>query len=224
MTAIFDALSEPVAKRVTAGLVKIGQVLRTHAWRGAGSAGISPSQGQALSLIQDAQQGIGLGELAKQLGVAAPTASEMVNSLVAKGLAVKGPGADKRSVRLTLTEQGRTLAAQTAAWPAFLVDAVDTLDPDDKAVFLRSLVRVIRALQIAGDIAPQAMCVTCRFFRPHAHADAAAPHHCQYVDAPFGDRHLRLNCAEHVLAPPADLDAIWARFTGRPEQGSPGTI
>jgi hypothetical protein len=41
------------------------------------------------------------------------------------------------------------------------------------------------------------MCVTCRYFRPHVHSDPERPHHCAFVDAPFGDRALRLDCRDH---------------------------
>lgn len=81
-------------------------------------------------------------------------------------------------------------------------------------MLLRSLVKVLRALQEAGDIPLQRMCVTCTHFRPHVHPDPANPHHCAFVDAPFGDRHLRLACPDHVVAEPARQDDAWHRFAG----------
>jgi len=87
------------------------------------------------------------------------------------------------------------------------------LDPAEQVVLLRSLVKLIRTLQVAGEVPPQRMCPTCRYFRPHAHADATDPHHCAYVDAPFGDRHLRLNCAEQQDADPQQQAQAWERFT-----------
>lgn len=213
MTAIFDAISEPVAKRVTGGLAKIGLVLRSRAWKGATPAGITPSQAQALALLRESKDGLGPGSLAHLLGVAAPTATQMVQALVAKGLLVKGPGPDRRSVALRLTPEGRSVAERSDDWPAFLAHAVETLAPEEQAAFLRSLVKIVRALQEAGDIPVQRMCVTCRHFRPYAHPDPLAPHHCTYVDAPFGDRHLRLNCAEQDDATPEQREASWEGFS-----------
>lgn len=212
MTAIFDAISEPLAKRVTAGLAKIGLVLRSRAWKGAAPAGVTPSQAQALALLGDSKEGLGLRSLAHLLGVSPPTATQMVQVLVAKGLVAKGPGPDRRSVALRLTPEGRALADRAEDWPAFLARAVETLPPEEQAAFLRSLVKIVRALQEAGDIPVQRLCVTCRHFRPHVHPDPLAPHHCAYVDAPFGDRHLRLNCAEQEAASPEERQANWARF------------
>jgi hypothetical protein len=41
------------------------------------------------------------------------------------------------------------------------------------------------------------MCATCVFFRPDVHDDPERPHHCAFVDAPFGDRQLRLDCDDY---------------------------
>jgi DNA-binding MarR family transcriptional regulator len=212
MAAIFDAITEPIAKRVTAGLAKIGLVLRSRAWKGAGSAGVTPTQAQAMALLREAPKGMRLSALAAMLGISAPTASEAVNALVAKGLAAKEPGPDRRSITLKLTDRGEALAEHTADWPAFLARAVEALEPAEQATFLRSLVKLIRTLQENGDIPAQRMCVTCRFFRPYLHADPANPHHCAYVDAAFGDRHLRLNCAEQQEAAPDEQRRAWLRF------------
>ena len=212
MSAIFDALSEPISSRDAAGLARIGLVLRSRAWKGAMPAGVTPTQGQALEMLGDAPAGMRLGALAQALGVSAPTASDVVASLVAKGLASKAPGPDKRSVALKLTAEGEALARCAADWPDFLASAVNTLEPAEQAAFLRSLVKLIRALQESGDIPAQRMCVTCRYFRPFAHDDALAPHHCAYVDAEFGDRHLRLNCGEHEEATAEQRHAVWKRF------------
>lgn len=200
MSMSFDAVSEPLSRRVASGLAKIGLALKAKAWKGATPAGLTPSQGHALSLLSEERSGMKLAALAQALGVSAPTASEMVNAMVAKGYAAKAQGPDKRSIALTLTPAGEALAERAAGWPDFLARAVETLTPSEQAVFLTGLTKIVRALQEHGDIAPQRMCVTCRYFRPNAHADADNPHHCAFVDAPFGERHLRLNCPEHVAA------------------------
>jgi DNA-binding MarR family transcriptional regulator len=219
LSAIFDSISEPIARRVTAGLAKIGLVLRSRAWKGAGTAGVTPTQGHALGLLRDAPDGMRLAALAKLLGISAPTASDAMNALVAKGLVAKMPGADRRSISLVLTAEGEGAADRTREWPGFLAEAVDTLPPDEQAGLLRGLVKVIRALQVKGDIPPQRMCVSCHYFRPCAHEDRLNPHHCAYVDAAFGDRHLRLNCGEHQIASADEQEVHWRRFAG-PTEGA----
>ncbi len=98
-----------------------------------------------------------------------------------------------------------------ADWPDFLVRALDQLDDGEQTAFLRSLTKLIRGLQEAGDIPVQRMCAGCAFFRPNVH-DGARPHHCAFVDAAFGDRHLRFECADHQPAAPRDATAAWQRW------------
>ncbi|PRY16775.1 MarR family winged helix-turn-helix transcriptional regulator [Kineococcus rhizosphaerae] len=214
--AIFDALSEPVSRRITSGLTRIALVLRTQAWRGAEPEGVTPTQAQALATLRENPEGMRLAELAAQLGVSAPTTSVRVNALIAKGLLVREAGADKRSIRLRLSPAGAALLERSARWPDFLARAVDVLDDREQEDLLRSLVKIVRTLQVEGNVAPQRTCVTCSHFRPYAHPDGPLPHHCAYVDAPFGDRHLRLACPEHEDAPAQEQELSWQRFTEGP--------
>jgi DNA-binding MarR family transcriptional regulator len=98
MSAIFDALSEPASERITAGLARIGLAIRSRAWKGAGTAGLTPTQAQVLALLRGRRQGLSLSAVAEALSVTAPTASDAVASLVAKGLLSKSRGADRRAV------------------------------------------------------------------------------------------------------------------------------
>jgi len=215
----FEAASQTVAERVSTGLAKISMVLKTRAWRGAAPERVTPTQAQALMLLRGAApRGLRLDEVAKGLGVTAPTASDAVAALVSKGLVSRGRSAENhRAVALTLTTEGEALASRVADWPDFLLRAVGTLEPAEQAVFLRALVKIIRGLQEAGDIPPQRMCVNCRYFRPNIHDDPAKPHHCAFVDAPFGDRHLRLDCLEQDPASVEEAQANWNRWRGSPE-------
>lgn len=209
MTTIFETISEPIARRATAGLVRIGHVLRSRAWKGATPEGVTPTQGHALGLLREAEGGLSLGAIAALLGVSAPTASDAMSTLASKGLVDKAPGARPRSINLSLTPRGEALAERTGAWPDFLTDAVETLNDAEQAALLRALVKLIRAMQVKGDIPLQKLCVTCRYFRPNVHPEPEAPHHCALVDAPFADRHLRLACGEHQQA---DDDGFYERW------------
>jgi hypothetical protein len=69
---------EPLDKRVTTGLAKVGLALKQQAWAEAGGRGLTPTQGQVLALLRANPEGLRLGQLAGQLGVTAappPTAS-----------------------------------------------------------------------------------------------------------------------------------------------------
>jgi DNA-binding MarR family transcriptional regulator len=204
---------EPLDKRVTTGLAKVGLALKHQAWAEAGGRGLTPTQGQVLALLRANPAGLRLGALAAQLGVTAATTSDSVSALLRKGLVVKAPLAgDGRAVMVRLTPAGTREAAAAAAWPDFLLEAVDELSGAEQAAFLRGLVTMIRTLQAKGRIPVARMCVSCRFFQPFRHDHPTTPHHCAFVDAPFGDGELRLDCPDHDAAPSAQAERTWQAF------------
>lgn len=208
---------EPLARRVVVGLSKIGLALRTQAWRGAGGRGLTPTQGQVLALLKGRRGApFRLHELADRLGVSTATASDAVGALEYKRLVAKGRSRqDARALAVDLTPRGRAEAELTRTWSDFLVETVAELEAAEQAVLLRLLTRTILGLQRRRQIPVAAMCVTCRFFRPQAHPGSPRPHHCTFVDAPFGDEALRLECPEHEpAAPSASRAAVAAWLRG----------
>ena len=71
---------------------------------------------------------------------------------------------------------------------------------------------MIRTLQTRGRIPVARMCVSCRFFQPFRHDHPTTPHHCAFVDAPFGDGELRLGCPDHAAAPAEQAERTWRVF------------
>jgi DNA-binding MarR family transcriptional regulator len=204
---------DPLDRRVTIGLAKIGIALKQQAWAEAGGRGLNPTQGQVLALLRANPNGLRLGALAEQLGVTSATASDSVTALHRKGLVAKEPTpGDGRGVVVVLTPAGSREAAAAAAWPDFLLEAVGELSTDEQATFLRALVAMIRTLQEKGRIPIARMCVSCRFFRPFQHDSPAHPHHCAFVDAAFGDGELRLDCPDHSPAPADQAALAWEAF------------
>lgn len=197
------------------GLNKVSLALKSHAWQDAGLQGLTPTQGQILALLRSkADSAMRLAEVADGLAVTPATASDAVATLVAKGLVQKCRAQDDaRAIAITLTEQGQHEADRVADWPDFLLDAVDELSPLEKEVFLRGLIKMICKLQERGQIPISRMCVTCRFFQPNVYSNSDLPHHCALVNAPFGDRHLRLDCPEHNAANQKQLSRINRRFS-----------
>jgi len=199
---------------IITGLAKVGTFLRSAQWQQADSASLTPTQAQIVVYV--ARRGAArIAALAEELGVTQPTASDAAAALVRKGHIERRPDpSDGRASLLYPTAQGRRAADALAVWPDALLSAVDALDPSEQAAFLKGLTKMIRALQVRGAIPVQRMCATCRFFRPNVHNDPAAPHHCAFVDAAFGDAALRLDCGEHEGASDPEAGATWRRFTG----------
>ena len=200
----FDTLNEPITQRVITGLSKIGIALRSQSWQGAESQGLTPTQGQILALLRShPDQGVRLSSIAKGLATSAPTASDAVSSLVKKGLVSREQAVDdRRAIAIRLTPEGQKQAEQAASWPDFLLSAVEELSEEEQTAFFRGLTKMIRKLQEQGKIPTSRMCVTCQYFQANVYEDCDRPHHCGLVDAPFGDRDLRLDCPEHQAAQP----------------------
>jgi hypothetical protein len=81
-----------------------------------------------------------------------------------------------------------------------LLNAVGELSELEQAVFLRGLVKMIRKLQEQGQIPIAKLCVTCKFFQPNRYPDSDRPHYCSFVDAPFGDRELQIDCPDRIAS------------------------
>lgn len=211
---VFDALSPPLTRRLRDGLERIGAAMRADRWGVAEEAGLTATQLHALTFVAGrGEGGIRLGAVAEHLGVTQPTATDSVAALVRKGLLTKlADPADKRAVAIRATPAGQAVVRAVGLAVSSTERALDTLSIDEQSKLLDLVIKTIRALQEAEAIPPQRLCVTCRHFRPYAHEDAALPHHCALVDAPFGGRHLRLDCGEHAPAEPQARDATWKLF------------
>lgn len=199
--------------QIAFALARIGTVLKSFAWADTETLGVNPTQAQILARLA-ARGPSRVGDLAADLGVSQPTASDAVAALLRKGMLERRPDpGDGRASWLHLTGSGHAVAATARSPAPVLLAALDTLPTTDRDAMQRGLVGLIRALQMARVIPVQRMCVTCAHFCPHAHKDAAAPHHCAFVAAAFGDTALRIDCGDHEDAAEDELGQIWAKFS-----------
>jgi DNA-binding MarR family transcriptional regulator len=201
-------------KSLAAGLAKIGLVLRHHAWESGGGAGLSPTQSQILAILAAREaRGLSVSALAAELAVTQATASDAVSTLLRKKLIAKGKCTeDARVVLVRLTGAGKRAASTASQWPDFLLRALGALDPVERDVFLRGLIKMIHALQEDGRIPVARMCTSCTYFRPHAHPGEPRQHHCAYVNAPLGAGDLRLDCREHAPVEASHRSKLWQMF------------
>lgn len=204
----------PIAATLFEGLERLSTAMRSEQWSEAGARDLNPTQARLIKLLGQGAERVKV--LAKQVGVSQPTVTASLGALERKGLVSRSADpSDARATLVALTEAGRA-ALLPAATGGAIAAALATLSASEQADMLLSTVKLIRALQLADAIAPQRMCVTCRHFRPHAHPGTDAPHHCTFVNAAFGNGHLRLDCGEHEAADPADQAVTWAAFQNGP--------
>lgn len=204
MAEPFETSEDALDRKLLLGLSKIALALKSRSWRGAGLRGLTPTQGQILNLLKSrAGSAFRLGELALGLGTSAATASTALAAMVRKGLVKKKISSeDGRSLAVSLTRKGEREALRVAAWPDFLLQAIAVLSLAEQSAFFRGLIKMIHVLQEKGEISSGRMCIDCKFFRPRMHADPERPHHCVFLDFPFAESEMRLECAEQVAADP----------------------
>jgi len=202
----------PITIHLAAGLEKIGLAMKSRTWRREGRAGLGPLQRQVLTLLRAMpNKSAQVSAIAEELVVRLPTASEVVATLERKRLVKRRRSMrDGRIVTVELTARG---ARACVGMPNHLAAATGALSSAEQIVFLKGLMKVIRTLQERGEITVARMCVSCRYFRPNQYDDAAQPHHCDYLNAPFGDQALRLECAEYEPAAVSQARESWTRFT-----------
>jgi DNA-binding MarR family transcriptional regulator len=145
-----------------------------------------------------------VGALSHEMGVTAPTVSDATRTLEKKAyLNKKRSEGDNRVVLLSLTPEGKRLAQGLNGKRARLLEVISGLPAGEKATLLSVLIKLTRGLQDHGLISVSRMCVSCEFFKPNAYPGSEKPHHCGFVDAPFGGPELRLDCPEHISTGPA---------------------
>lgn len=186
--------------QIVVGLSRIGMATRAGRWRQSSAHDLSPIQADILVFIA-ARGPSRQTALAYELAVSQPTVSDAIAALTRKGLvsARRDPG-DGRAKVMNLTTAGQKAADAMTDWSDGIVNAVAAVADEDRPAVMRALVEMVRHLQKSGAIAPQRMCVDCRYFRRNAYPGAVEPHHCDFVDAPFGDAQLRIDCGEFLDA------------------------
>ena len=213
MSAFFDP-SESLPFRIRDGLERLSSVLRADQWSAAQAIGLTPTQMSVLAFLAGrGKSGIRVKEITAHLGVSQPTATDSISALERKDLIRKIPSPeDARAIAVHITSDGRKALKAVGAVASATDIAIGQLSITEQSDLLLLLIKTIRQLQIDDAIPVQRMCVSCRHFRPNAHSGAEQPHHCAFVNAAFGNRHLRIDCSDHEPADPTVQAATWAEF------------
>jgi DNA-binding MarR family transcriptional regulator len=96
-------------------------------------------------------QGASLSDVAEHIGLTRPSASKLIDGLVARGLVSReGCPVDRRRIRLALTNKGRvTLRTARTAAQADLASRMAALPSSEQATVERAM-RTLRALFASG--------------------------------------------------------------------------
>ena len=198
---------ESQVQKLIAGLVRVAVMAPVDPQPDAGLVA-HPVQRQIMLLLSRRDREYRLATLAGELGSSVSVTMAVLSPLIAEGLVEMRPAPSyaAHDMRVAATERGLAETPAPANWADALLSEVDTLDAVTRQRMLRAVTSQIGDLQQAGRIPVTHMCLSCRFFEGYRHPGTVAPHHCWYVDAPFGYRELRLHCPDHSPSGAAPAD------------------
>ncbi|VVD98849.1 MarR family transcriptional regulator [Pandoraea nosoerga] len=175
-------------------------------------AGLTPTQGEILTLLLARGVPMRLGEIAEDAALTSATVSEAVSTLESKDLVEKRRDVnDGRALALRLTARGKTAARKASQWPNFLMTASETLNEKERSQFYRTLLKLVFTMQERGDMPPQRMCLTCTHFEVNARGKG--PYYCDYFNATYDDSRLPIDCNAHEEADIATQRKIWKIYS-----------
>lgn len=112
--------------------------------------------------------------------IAQPTASRTVDSLVKKELVKRERSeADRRKVKLELTEKGKSITEGINEISQTLQETVQGLSEDRQTELSQDLVRIAGEMQSRDHISAALTCQYCRYFERNGGNSDEYPHHCQ---------------------------------------------
>ena len=135
------------ANRVLRQFRVVFNSVKTHFRQVEREAGVGGAQLWALSVIEQ-RPGIGVTELSRELDIHQSTASNLLKSLVERGLvATSREGMDRRSVALRIQPAGvEVLRSAPMPFTGVLPDALSSLDPDTLSRLENDLAQLIALL------------------------------------------------------------------------------
>ncbi len=178
-------------RKLLAAIERLGRALRGARQKIATEHGLSQLGVQILELLNDGRVRR-VGDLADELDIGQPTASDALATLESRGLLVRGrnPG-DRRSTTTSLTADGARLADAIATDLAPIRSS--GLDATvERATALRVLLEEIVRLRSAGVVTVDRCCLSC-----HHYDQRQGSAHCLLLDMPLTDASLRVDCADH---------------------------
>lgn len=188
--------------KVVAAAERVGQAMEGLLRRAAQEEGLTPLQVRVLLFL--AGQGEANrrpGEIARSLGVTAPTVTDALNALASKRLLGRSASPEDGRVRtLHPTSAGRKAAERLAGWADPAREAMGRVPKEARGEPFRFLTAWIEQMLRAGIVTVARMCITCRHFERNAHPGKRARHHCRLLDVPLLEEELRVDCPEHGVA------------------------
>ncbi len=188
---------QSIDDKILGVLERLGQAHRSFLQELATRNGLTPLQVQVVTVLGEGPPPLPyVGDIARELGITQPSASDAVAALEAKGYVSRVVDSnDRRRVALALTERGVQLDEQLIRDRKSLRTALGTVAEEERSAVLIALQRVMTAFSEAGIVPNARNCHTCRYLGD----DVEFGFRCNYAREPMTQGELRVNCIDHSV-------------------------
>lgn len=183
-------------RKLLAAVERLARALRAARQQVATGHGLSLLGVTVLETL-DGGRAMRVGDLAAELDVSQPTASDALAVLERRRLVARRRDPDDlRATLVSLTTAGAdTLDVIVAELAPTMAAGTET--SVDRGIALRVVLGEIARLQHAGVITVNRSCLTCHHYEA---PDDGEPARCLLLDVALGDGDLRVDCPEHQPA------------------------
>lgn len=184
-----------VDDKILGSIERLGQAYRSFLQDLATRYGLTPLQVQVVTALGEGPPPLPyVGDIARELGITQPSASDAVAALEAKGYVSRVIDThDRRRVALALTDRGEELDRNLVRDRSAIRGAVALLSDDERMTLLGAMQGLLGGLAAAGLPLQVRNCQTCR----HLARDIEGGFECGYVHEPLAAAELRINCVDH---------------------------
>jgi DNA-binding MarR family transcriptional regulator len=191
-----------VDRKLLDAIERLGRALRATRQRLATDLGLTTLQIEIIDRL-DHLGPLPVGQLARELDISQPTASDAVASLERKQLLERRRSPDDGRITIAvLTDTGGASADRIRDGLCALRPTSDQSRSLDRGTALEVLLHEILRLQKAGVITINRSCLSCRHYQPPAGGN---PAHCHLLDTRLETHELRVDCPDHGATDPATL-------------------
>jgi DNA-binding MarR family transcriptional regulator len=186
-----------IESKIVVALERISEAFRVLLWNESKSNNLSPIQTQLLIyLLFHDRSTCTVSYLAVEFNMTKATISDAVKTLLNKQLINKiKSSTDSRSFTINLTQKGKALAAQIAAFSSPIEQPLFNLNENQKNILFESLLELIEKLNQQGIISIQRNCFSCRFYEQKTDES-----YCNLLKKKLCKAAIRIDCPEHEVA------------------------
>ena len=192
-----------VDRKLLDAIERLGRALRAARQRMATDLGLTTLQIEILDRL-DHLGPLPVGQLARELDVSQPTASDAIATLEGKELLERRCSTDDgRITTAHLTDTGQAAADKIWNGLRALHGEPNRSQSPNRGIALEVVLQEILRLQRAGVITINRSCLSCRHYQPPT---TDSPAHCHLLATPIEPAELRVDCPDHNATDPEALD------------------